>query len=49
MKGKTEKFLISPNKKIRKDWGSIKPYTRVEKDKSKYCRKDKYKKNYESW
>lgn len=32
-------------KSIRRDWGNVKPYTRVEQDKRK--KKDKYKKNWE--
>lgn len=30
-------------KKIRGDWGNVKPYTRVERDKTKYTRKTKHK------
>lgn len=33
-------------KKIRGDWGGVKPYTRVERDKSKYNRKQKHKKGW---
>lgn len=33
-------------KKIRGDWGMVKPYTRIEKDKTKYNRKKKHKKKY---
>lgn len=33
-------------KKIRGDWGEVKPYTRIEKDKKKYNRKQKYKNIY---
>lgn len=29
--------------KIRGDWGEVKPYTRIEKDKKKYNRKEKHK------
>ncbi len=29
--------------KIRGDWGMVKPYTRIEKDKKKYSRKNKHK------
>ena len=31
--------------KIRGDWGDVKPYTRIEKDKKKYNRKEKHKKD----
>jgi hypothetical protein len=30
-------------KKVRGDWGNVKPYTRVERDKKKYSRKQKHK------
>ena len=30
--------------KIRGDWGGVKPYTRIEKDRKKYNRKEKHKK-----
>ena len=33
------------NRSIRRDWGAIKPYTRIEEDKRK--KKDKYKKGWE--
>lgn len=29
---------------IRKDWGTVSPVTKVDKDKSKYTRKQKHKK-----
>jgi hypothetical protein len=31
---------------FRNDWGNVNPVTRIHKDKSKYNRKEKYKKNY---
>lgn len=31
-------------RKIRRDWGDVKPYTRIELDKKKYRRKKKHKK-----
>lgn len=31
--------------KIRGDWGGVKPYTRIEKNKKKYSRKEKHKKD----
>lgn len=30
-------------RKQRGDWGNVKPYTRVERDKKKYSRKQKHK------
>ena len=30
-------------KKIRGDWGEVKPYTRIERDRKKYNRKQKHK------
>ena len=42
MKKKTPAELYEVNRRIRKDWGSIKPYTRVIEDKRH--KKDKYKK-----
>lgn len=33
--------------KIRGDWGDVKPYTRVERDKKKYSRKQKHKKGWD--
>ena len=35
--------------KIRGDWGGVKPYTRIEKDRKKYNRKEKHKKNYKNF
>lgn len=34
-------------RKIRGDWGDVKPYTRVECDKKKYSRKQKHKKSWD--
>ena len=31
--------------KIRGDWGDVKPYTRIERNRKKYSRKEKYKKD----
>lgn len=31
---------------IRKDWGEVKPFTRIEKNKKAYSRKEKHKKFY---
>ena len=36
-------------KKIRGDWGGVKPYTRIEKDKKKYNRKQKHKKSWDEY
>ena len=36
-------------KKIRGDWGGVKPYTRIEKDKKKYNRKQKHKKGWDEY
>lgn len=33
-------------KKIRGDWGGVKPYTRIIENKKKYSRKEKHKKDY---
>lgn len=33
------------NRSIRRDWGAIKPYTRIEEDKRK--KKEKYKKGWD--
>ena len=33
--------------KLRHDWGGVKPYTRIEKNRKKYSRKKKYKKTEE--
>lgn len=33
---------------VRRDWGKVKPYQRVEKDKKKYSRRKKHKKK-EDW
>lgn len=33
-------------KKIRRNWGEVKPTTKVEKDKTKYNRKEKHKTNF---
>lgn len=35
--------------KIRGDWGGVKPYTRIEKDRKKYNRKEKHKKDYKNF
>lgn len=35
--------------KIRGDWGGVKPYTRIEKDRKKYSRKEKHKKDYKDF
>lgn len=35
--------------KIRGDWGGVKPYTRIEKDKKKYSRKQKHKKGWDEY
>lgn len=34
-------------KSIRKDWGDINPVTKVDKDKSKYTRKQKHKERFD--
>ena len=36
-------------KKIRGDWSGVKPYTRIEKDKKKYNRKQKHKKGWDEY
>lgn len=33
-------------KKQRGDWGGVKPYTRVERDRKKYTRKRKHKERF---
>lgn len=35
--------------KIREDWGGVKPYTRIEKNKKKYNRKQKHKKSWNEY
>jgi len=35
--------------KIRGDWGGVKPYTRIEKNRKKYSRKEKHKKDYKNF
>lgn len=42
----TKNQELAALKKIRGDWGMVKPYTRVEKDKKKYSRKEKHKVRY---
>lgn len=37
----------NPYRKIRNDWGTVKPYTRVFVDKRK--KKDKHKKDYKNY
>ena len=39
------KLSYEANKKIRKDWGNVKPYTRIEIPKKKQ-KKEKYKKDW---
>lgn len=39
---KTEKFYQTL-RKVRGDWGGVKPYTRIERNKKKYNRKIKHK------
>jgi hypothetical protein len=36
-------------KKIRGDWGGVKPYTRIIENKKKYSRKEKHKKDYKNF
>jgi hypothetical protein len=36
-------------KKIRGDWGGVKPYTRIIENKKKYNRKEKHKKDYRNF
>ncbi len=37
------KTFIETLRKVRGDWGQVKPYTRIEKNKKKYNRKKKHK------
>lgn len=37
------KTFIETLRKVRGDWGQVKPYTRVERDRKKYTRKQKHK------
>lgn len=43
------KNFLENLKKIRGDWGGVKPYTRIEKDRKKYNRKEKHKKDYRNF
>lgn len=42
----TKEQQIATLKKLRGDWGQVKPYTRVERDRSKYSRKAKHKERW---
>lgn len=46
-KSKKKKSFYELQKTIRRDWGDINPVTKVEKDKTKYSRKQKHRKNYQ--
>lgn len=45
MKRKIVKIKIK-SIKLRNNWGKVKPYTRIEEDKSKFNRKEKHKKDF---
>lgn len=49
MERKISDAQLNALKKIRGDWGGVKPYTRIEKDKKKYSRKQKYKKSWDEY
>lgn len=44
---KSKKNIYEIYQEIRRDWGQINPSTKVFKDKKKYNRKEKHKKNFE--
>ena len=46
MDNKKEPSCLSYYKKIRGNWNGINPVTKVYKDKTKYSRKEKHKKDY---
>jgi len=43
------KNFLESLRKVRGDWGGVKPYTRIEKDRKKYSRKEKHKKDYRNF
>lgn len=43
------KNFLESLKKVRGNWGGVKPYTRIEKDRKKYNRKEKHKKDYRNF
>lgn len=43
------KKQLNALKKIRGDWGGVKPYTRIIESKKKYSRKEKHKKDYKNF
>ena len=47
MEKKVSDAQLRALKKIRGDWGDVKPYTRIERDRKKYSRKQKHKVFYE--
>ena len=47
MEKKVSDAQLRALKKIRGDWGDVKPYTRIERDRKKYSRKQKHKGFYE--
>lgn len=47
MEKKIFDWQLNALNKIRGDWGMVKPYSRIEKDKKKYSRKNKHKKWWE--
>lgn len=49
MERKISDAQLNALKKIRGDWGGVKPYTRIEKDRKKYNRKEKHKKDYKNF
>lgn len=44
---KSKKNIYEIYQEIRRDWGQTNPSTKVFKDKKKYNRKEKHKKNFE--
>jgi hypothetical protein len=48
MKEKAKRNPLLQYNMVRSDWGNVKPYTRVESDRTKYSRKTKHKKSIDS-
>ena len=46
---KQPKSFYESYRSVRRDWGSVNPTTRVFKDKTKYSRKEKHKKDFRNF
>lgn len=42
----TKEQQLNAMRKIRGDWGGVKPFTRIERNKKKYTRKQKHKSDF---